>query len=76
MVKGARCKHSTTPLAEAIKPFFNSPEIASDFDESKTWMMRYRGKVLQLLAPHLQPNWQDVLKQAVEDTKPQLSPSA
>lgn len=63
---------ASSPLAVALKAFFDSSEIASDYDELRLMNDAIQNRVAILLQPYLKPDWKDLLKHAVQDAAPQL----
>jgi hypothetical protein len=61
-----------SPLAEALKAFFDSSEIATDYDELKLMNNDIQLKVATLMQPFFKPDWKDTLKKAVQEAAPQL----
>ena len=63
---------ASSPLAEALKAFFDSSEIATDYDELRLMNNLIQLKVAALMQPFFKPHWKDTLKQAVQEAAPQL----
>ena len=61
-----------SPIAEALKAFFDSSEIATDYDELKLMNNDIQLKVATLMQPFFKPDWKDTLKKAVQEAAPQL----
>ena len=62
-----------SPLAQALKEFFNSTAIASDYDELKQMNDGIQDKIFSLLQPKLVNNWKDLLNQAATSAAPSLN---
>jgi hypothetical protein len=62
------------PIAVALKAFFNSSEIASDYDELKQMNDDLQKRFAAQLASYLKPDWRQRLTNAVNAATPQLRP--
>ena len=62
------------PIAEALKAFFDSSEIATDYDEVRLMNDDIQKRIAVLLQPFFKPDWKEILNQAVKEAAPQLKP--
>jgi hypothetical protein len=62
------------PIAAALFAFFDSSEIASDYDELRHMNVEIQKEVVELLGPALRPDWRPKLQNAVQQAVPQLMP--
>lgn len=60
------------PAVEALKAFFDSSEIATDYDELRLMNDDIGRRLARLLEPYMVQDWKDRLKQAVQAAGPQL----
>lgn len=60
------------PIGVALKSFFNSSEVASDYDELRRMNDSISQKVSILLMPHLKPDWKSALNKAAQQAGPTL----
>lgn len=60
------------PIGTALQAFFNSSEIATDYDELRLMNNDLQELILKQLSPLLKPDWNAQLRQAVEAAGPQL----
>ena len=60
------------PLAVALKAFFDSSEIATDWDELRLMNDDIQKRVAVLLAPHMRTDWKERLNAAAQAAGPQL----
>jgi hypothetical protein len=67
-------KFASGPIGAALGAFFNSSEIATDYDELRLMNDQIQQAVLALLQPSLDSDWQSSLQQAVKNAVPQLKP--
>lgn len=64
---------SDNPFIVALKAFFTSSEIASDYDELRLMNDDLQQRFINVLTPSLDPDWNDKLKAAVTDAAPSLT---
>lgn len=64
---------ASSPLGQALAAFFNSSEIASDYDELRLMDDDLQQRFANLLASTLVADWKDQLKAAVTAAAPGLS---
>lgn len=65
-------KWASTPLGVALQAFFNSSEIATDYDELRLMNEDLQSRFMEKLGPSLKPNWKDLLNSATQQAAPQL----
>jgi hypothetical protein len=59
------------PVVEAVKQFFKSSEIATDYDELQLADDIIQQEIALQLTPYLKPDWNTRLSTAVDDAAPQ-----
>ncbi len=59
-------------IAEGFNAFFDSSEIATDYDELRLMNDDIQSRVSTLLQPYFKPDWKQTLNQAVKEAGPQL----
>jgi len=59
-------------VAEGLKAFLDSSEIATDYDELRLINDDIQSRVATLLQPFVKPDWKETLNQAVREAGPQL----
>jgi hypothetical protein len=59
-------------VVEPLKAFFDSSEIATDYDELRLMNDDIGKRLARLLEPYMVQDWKDRLKQAVQAAGPQL----
>jgi hypothetical protein len=62
----------STPLGVALQAFFNSSEIATDYDELRLMNDDLQSRFMEKLGPSLRPNWKNLLNSATQQAAPQL----
>jgi hypothetical protein len=65
-------KFASSPFAAALKAFFDSSEIASDYDELRLMNDDLQARISAKLAPYLKPDWQVRLNSAAQQAAPAL----
>jgi hypothetical protein len=65
-------KFAGGPIGEALKAFFNSSEIATDYDELRLMNDDIQQRVALLLQPYLKPNWQSLVDTAARQAAPAI----
>lgn len=60
------------PIGEALKVFFDSSEIATDFDELRLMNDDIQRRLGSLLEPYLKPNWQALVNRATQEAIPTI----
>jgi hypothetical protein len=65
---------SDNPFMVALKAFFTSSEIASDYDELRLMNDDLQGRFMSILTPKLDPDWNDKFKAAVNEAVPSIRP--
>jgi hypothetical protein len=60
------------PIGQALKAFFTSSDIATDYDELRLMNEDIQARVSALLAPYLKPDWKSMLTNAVQQAVPSL----
>ena len=65
-------KFASSPLAAALKAFFESSEIASDYDELRLMNDDLQTSISTQLSPYLKPDWKTRLNSAVQAAAPSL----
>lgn len=64
---------SDNPFMVALKAFFTSSEIATDYDELRLMNDDLQDRFMNDLKPSLDPDWNDKFKAAVSDAVPSIS---
>ena len=67
-------KFASGKLATVLSAFFDSTEIATDYQELKLMNDDLQNQFAARLSVVLKPNWNDLLNKAVEQAAPQLTP--
>jgi hypothetical protein len=65
-------KFASSPLAAALKVFFESSEIASDYDELRLMNDDLQTRITTQLSPYLKADWKARLNSAVQEAAPSL----
>lgn len=65
-------KFASGPISTALQTFFNSSEIATDYDELRLMNDDLQQRIIALLQSSLDPDWQSKLLNAVHDAVPLL----
>lgn len=65
-------KFASGPISTALQTFFNSSEIATDYDELRLMNDDLQRRITALLESSLDPDWQSKLQNAVHEAMPLL----
>jgi hypothetical protein len=60
------------PIGQALKAFFTSSDIATDYDELRLMNEDIQARVSTLLAPYLKTDWKAMLTNAAQQAVPSL----
>jgi hypothetical protein len=63
---------ASSPIVQALKAFFNSSEIASDYDELRLMNDDIQRRLATQLSPYLKPDWKTLLNSAAQQAGPSL----
>ena len=63
-------KFASGPYIEALKAFFTSSEIASDYDELRLMNDDIQQRIAELLQPYLRPDWKASVNTAFQQATP------